>query len=698
MPGFRLASPSCSTWITNRTNAFCAPRLPARKVLVAHRFRPVAGSRPAKTRNSQDVSPRCCSDPDTPPVCRMGKSVQMGNRTGLPGRLMASDLLLCGAPGRIRTCDARFRKPTLYPLSYGGLRCEAAEPTLLSTSRPRHDYRPSSHCVPWRIGPRLPAFPVGPAAMLDQAHGVPVIERPVPPNRVSHRLGEKRRPAVAGQHTTALAPPKYLRRRPHPLTQAVATPRDVGTPRPPHGMMSGTRTGGGRLNSRVEEVDAPVRPILNLVGLFPVVLLALMKIPLGFTGDQALFATAAVELHHGRTLYRDFWDIKQPGIYWFFGLARFLGRGPVPVHILEFVVILIGAVMLQRTTRSWFADARVSSVVPVLVYGPYLAVSGPLGTTQIEALMCTPLAVCLVTAFNQRKPRFFAAGLAGGVLLVLKLLFAPLVAVIAIGALCARPSDERTAAVAGRRALIFTLGAAIPPILALVWLLVDHVGFGLLWRTTVVYPRQFSGLHGTDLAKSLASRFVGTYSLTGPLALIAVISWRSVRRDLALTLLVMAGVAALIVVPQRWSTYQVYIEMLPIGLLAAFGVDVIAARSRCKRAEAAHGARRCGVPAAPRCGHPSRAVRRQRQTARHKPPGPDGQRPRTSTAGRRRDLRPDQRRGRRRPQCRRAGVDGVCAWQSALLRPPWCNAGDPYQWVGHRTDHAEDLVRAHPGT
>src|SRR5262245_3720358 len=23
------------------------------------------------------------------------------------------------APGRIRTCDARFRKPTLYPLSYG---------------------------------------------------------------------------------------------------------------------------------------------------------------------------------------------------------------------------------------------------------------------------------------------------------------------------------------------------------------------------------------------------------------------------------------------------------------------------------------------------------------------------------------------------------------------------------------------------
>jgi hypothetical protein len=25
-----------------------------------------------------------------------------------------------GAPGRIRTCDTRFRKPVLYPLSYEG--------------------------------------------------------------------------------------------------------------------------------------------------------------------------------------------------------------------------------------------------------------------------------------------------------------------------------------------------------------------------------------------------------------------------------------------------------------------------------------------------------------------------------------------------------------------------------------------------
>ena len=30
------------------------------------------------------------------------------------------------APGTTRTCDARFRKPTLYPLSYGGSGCKLA--------------------------------------------------------------------------------------------------------------------------------------------------------------------------------------------------------------------------------------------------------------------------------------------------------------------------------------------------------------------------------------------------------------------------------------------------------------------------------------------------------------------------------------------------------------------------------------------
>ena len=54
----------------------------------------------------------------------MGKSSDLDGQlalgAGQPTAKMTFELPLCGAPGRIRTCDARFRKPTLYPLSYEG--------------------------------------------------------------------------------------------------------------------------------------------------------------------------------------------------------------------------------------------------------------------------------------------------------------------------------------------------------------------------------------------------------------------------------------------------------------------------------------------------------------------------------------------------------------------------------------------------
>ena len=57
---------------------------------------------------------------------RQGRTRPHRARTASPSGAGASTVPtppvshLLGAPGRTRTCDARFRKPTLYPLSYGG--------------------------------------------------------------------------------------------------------------------------------------------------------------------------------------------------------------------------------------------------------------------------------------------------------------------------------------------------------------------------------------------------------------------------------------------------------------------------------------------------------------------------------------------------------------------------------------------------
>src|SRR3954451_8820172 len=53
------------------------------------------------------------------------------------GRHARTDVAMSqGAPGRIRTCDARFRKPTLYPLSYEGGAWREASPVLGPGSNP----------------------------------------------------------------------------------------------------------------------------------------------------------------------------------------------------------------------------------------------------------------------------------------------------------------------------------------------------------------------------------------------------------------------------------------------------------------------------------------------------------------------------------------------------------------------------------
>ena len=55
--------------------------------------------------------------------------------------------------------------------------------------------------------------------------------------------------------------------------------------------------------------------IFALVG---VVVAGLTKLALPFCGNTALFMTGARMMDQGGVLYVDFWDFKQPGIYWFF--------------------------------------------------------------------------------------------------------------------------------------------------------------------------------------------------------------------------------------------------------------------------------------------------------------------------------------------------------------------------------------------
>src|SRR3954454_6581937 len=154
-----------------------------------------------------------------------------------------------------------------------------------------------------------------------------------------------------------------------------------------------------------------------------------------FTGDQALFAAGARQLRHGDVLYRDFWDVKQPGIYAFYLVGGTLfGFSELAIHLFELAVLLAFSVLLQISLRDRFTTSWVASVVPLLVVGTYYAGADPLGLTQVESLIGVPLFVALwLTVKAGDAPEhehalLFGSGVAGGIVLVLKLVFAPILA------------------------------------------------------------------------------------------------------------------------------------------------------------------------------------------------------------------------------------------------------------------------------
>ena len=87
------------------------------------------------------------------------------------------------------------------------------------------------------------------------------------------------------------------------------------------------------------------------IGAIAAVLLAgVLSLPRPLGGDQALFLYIAKSIDHGSLLYRDLWDAKQPGIYIFYAVAgNLFGFNDIAVHLLELIVMLALAVVLQRT-------------------------------------------------------------------------------------------------------------------------------------------------------------------------------------------------------------------------------------------------------------------------------------------------------------------------------------------------------------
>ena len=325
-------------------------------------------------------------------------------------------------------------------------------------------------------------------------------------------------------------------------------------------------------------------------GLALCALLGVLNLWNPFTYDQALFAMGGEHVLNGGLLYRDFWDTKQPGIFWFFALGlRLFGPSEEGVHLLELLWFTGFAAVLMVTLRRAFDHRWGSVAAALLVVGFYWATTRDWHQTQPEGLAQFPLFVAMWFAIEAVRSergafsRWVLAGFAGGIVGVFKLLLVGLPALFWLALIGARLADSRPGRVRDVALAIagLSLGFAIP----MGAMLAALASQGLLpdaWYTWVVFPKWVTAqIHGLPL-KAWEQTFHWFFAAWSPLLAFAVVgAWTGLRGRQAafirlLVLWIVAGFPLLLAQKFSGWEYHLMLFLVPLGLLAARGMDALA--------------------------------------------------------------------------------------------------------------------------
>ncbi len=330
------------------------------------------------------------------------------------------------------------------------------------------------------------------------------------------------------------------------------------------------------------------------VALLVVVLIGLVHLPLPFHDDQAFFTVAAVKLNHGALLYRDYWDIKQPGIFAFYLLGgKLFGFTEVGIRGFELLYMAGLAVVLAFKLRKYFDYAWSSALVMLMTVGFYYGVSGlPHATqdylTQVEGVVGLPMFLCLwfaseaATVQEQRWVRWFVSGLMGACVLLLKLIFLPMICSFWGASFLYLVFRERKGMVRQfiRFSLPIVLGVLIPLLIVCAYF-AWRGGLNELYFTSFVWPVRALGhmpLAGAGRLHTGLEFFIDGFA---PLLALGFLgawwSWRK-RFDIVtinLLLWIVVGAAAILVQRRSWWPYHYMLLFVPLGILATRGVECL---------------------------------------------------------------------------------------------------------------------------
>jgi hypothetical protein len=291
-----------------------------------------------------------------------------------------------------------------------------------------------------------------------------------------------------------------------------------------------------------------------------------------FRGDQALFADSARRVCHGAVLYRDVWDVTNPGIFAFYATAGTLfGWTEDGIHLAEWLWWSAFAVCVARASQLRFALATLPLAPALLLAGEFFLTAGadPSHLSKVEGLVGFPLFLAAWragAAFGRGSLLF--AGCCGGAVLLFKFAFAPLLLALWLPALVYPRRPIRDWLILG--------GGTALPVLAAAAYFAFHGALATAIETLFIAPRQMvAAAEPAEFNRLAASVRWFAEVGTGTLAVAVFAAWSALRerRDaLVLGYLAVLPAAVAVILVQRWSWWSYHFVLLQtsVGVLAAY--------------------------------------------------------------------------------------------------------------------------------
>ncbi|MFN6465124.1 MAG: glycosyltransferase family 39 protein [Nostoc sp. DedVER02] len=336
-------------------------------------------------------------------------------------------------------------------------------------------------------------------------------------------------------------------------------------------------------------INIPKLSKIDFLVLIAVATIGIIHLPFPFSGDQALFTTGALEMQQGKILYRDFWDLKQPGIYYFYFLAgNLFGFNEIGIHIFELIYMMLFSIILQLTLKPYFQHPIIASLVPLLTVGVYYISSYHLQLTQVEGLVGFPLFLCLWLTYQsfdfEGKQKFFQlllSGFVGGIVLIFKLIFLPIILAFWLTILL------HSVLIKHHKFKKLVIEIFLPifigiifPILGVVSYFVSVDSLAIVYKTFFVYPSQVVANGTFSISKLLfgTAWFLKSFITLIFLAIVAInVSLRQNKNLLTLLFVVwfIFGLAIIFLQTRSLWSYHYLLLFVPTGILAAKGLDIL---------------------------------------------------------------------------------------------------------------------------